>query len=69
MPYKYKDFEKRLLLLGFKIVRQNDSHVIFSKNNLTFPVPKHWWKDISFWVERKILKILWISNEEFRKIK
>ena len=69
MPYKYKDIEKRLFLLWFKIVRQNWSHVIFSKWTLTFPVPKHSWKDISPWVENKIIKISWKSKEDFRKLK
>ena len=69
MPYKYREIEKRLLKLWFKIVRQNWSHVIFTKAWLTFPVPKHSWKDISNWVENKILKLLWISSNDFRKIK
>ncbi len=69
MPYKYREIEKRLFSLGFNIVRQNGSHVIFSKWSLTFPVPNHWWKDISLWVERKIIKLVWYTKEAFRKIK
>jgi len=69
MPYKYKEIEKRLLSLWFKIVRQNWSHVLFSKWTLTFPVPKHWWKDISPWVENKIIKLLTLTKEQFKNLK
>jgi predicted RNA binding protein YcfA (HicA-like mRNA interferase family) len=69
MPYNYKEIEKRLLALGYKIVRQNWSHVIFTNWKVIFPVPKHWWTDISPWVEAKIIKNIWISKDEFRKIK
>jgi len=69
MPYKYKEIEKRLLKLWFKIVRQKWSHVLFTKWWLTFPVPNHWWKDISNWVENKITKLVWETKESFRKIK
>jgi len=68
MPYKYNEIEKRLLILWFKIVRQNWSHVIFSKWLITFPVPKHWWKDISIWVENKIIKFSWLTKIEFKNI-
>jgi len=69
MPYKYREIEKKLLKLWFKIVRQNWSHVIFNNWSLTFPVPNHWWKDISLWVENKIIKLLWETKESFKKIK
>ena len=69
MPYKYKEVEKRLLKLWFKIIRQNWSHVLFSKWNLTFPVPHHWGKDISPWVESKIIKLTWETKISFKKIK
>lgn len=69
MPYNYKDFEKRLFLLWYNIVRQNWSHVLFSNWKLIFPVPKHWDKDISIWVENKIMKNIWLSAEEFKNIK
>lgn len=68
MPYSYKEVEKRLILLWFKVVRQNGSHVLFSNWDKIFPVPKHWWKSISVWVENKIIKNLWISKEEFKDI-
>jgi predicted RNA binding protein YcfA (HicA-like mRNA interferase family) len=69
MPYKYKEIEKRLLILWFKIIRQNWSHILFSKWNMTFPVPKHWWKDISPWVENKIIKLSWETKISFKNIK
>lgn len=66
MPYNFQDIKKRLTRLGFEIVRQKWSHVIFSNWNITFPVPHHWWKDISPGVEKTILKIVWISKEDFK---
>jgi len=62
MPFKYREFEKR-------VVRQKGSHVIFSDGKNTFPVPNHGSKDISPGVERQLLKILDLIINEFRKIK
>ncbi|MBE8189912.1 MAG: type II toxin-antitoxin system HicA family toxin, partial [Candidatus Thioglobus sp.] len=39
MPFKYREFERKLAKLGYKIVRQKGSHVIFSDAKNTFPVP------------------------------
>jgi hypothetical protein len=49
-------------------VRQKWSHVIFSNGKLSFPVPKHWWKEISKFVEARVLKLIWISKEDFKKL-
>jgi predicted RNA binding protein YcfA (HicA-like mRNA interferase family) len=68
MPYKFRDIKKKLLKLWFKIVRQKGSHVLFSNWILTFPVPNHWNKDITIWVEKTILKLLNMSKDEFDKI-
>ena len=67
MPYSYKEFERKLIKLWFKAVRQKWSHVIFSNWIKSFPVPKHGWKDISVWVENKIIKNLWITKIEFKQ--
>ena len=69
MPLKYKEIEKRLLKTGYRIVRQKGSHVIFSNGKDTFPVPKHGSRDISPGVERRLLKILGLSIEQFKNIK
>lgn len=69
MPFKYREIERRLLKIGYKVVRQKGSHVIFSDGRNTFPVPNHGVKDISLGVERQILKILELTISEFRKIK
>ncbi len=66
MPYSYSDIEKRLLNLWYEIVRQNGSHVLFSNWKNTMPVPRHWNKDISIWVEKKIIKNTWLTTEEFK---
>jgi predicted RNA binding protein YcfA (HicA-like mRNA interferase family) len=69
MPFKYREFERKLIKMGYKVVRQKGSHVIFSDGKNTFPVPNHGSKDISPGVERQLLKILDLSISEFRKIK
>jgi len=69
MPFKYREFEKRLTKIGYRVVRQKGSHVIFSDGKNTFPVPNHGSKDISPSVERQLLKILDLTINEFRKIK
>jgi predicted RNA binding protein YcfA (HicA-like mRNA interferase family) len=68
MPYSYKDIEKRLFSLWYKVIRQNWSHVLFCKWNIIFPVPKHWWQSISIWIENKIIKNLWLSKEQFKDL-
>ena len=69
MPYKFYDVERKLKSLWFTIVRQKWSHVLFSNGKTIFPVPNHWWKDISPWVEKKILELVWLSKKEFDDIK
>ena len=69
MPFKYREIESKLTKIGYKIVRQKGSHVIFSDGNNIFPVPNHGSKDISPGVERQILKILGLTASEFRNIK
>jgi predicted RNA binding protein YcfA (HicA-like mRNA interferase family) len=68
MPFKYREIESKLIKIGYKIVRQKGSHVIFSNGKITFPVPNHGSKDISLGVERQILKILDLTIDEFRNI-
>ena len=69
MPYKFRDIEQRLKRLGFSIVRQGKgSHVIFSDGSRTFPVPRHKGQDISKGVENKILSILNLSAQDFKKL-
>lgn len=69
MPFKYREFEIKLTKLGYKIVRQKGSHIIFLDGKNTFPVPIHGSKDISPSVERQLLKILNLTINEFRNIK
>lgn len=69
MPYKFRDIEKRLNKLGYTIVRQKWSHVLFSDWKKIFPVPNHWWREISPWVEKKIIEIVWITKNDFDNIK
>ena len=69
MPFKYREFERKLIKLGYRVVRQKGSHVIFSDGKNTFSVPNHGSKDISPGVERLLLKILDLTINEFRSIK
>ncbi len=69
MPFKYREIEKKLVKIGYNIVRQKGSHVIFSNGKSTFPVPNHGLKNISLGVEKQILKILNLTINEFRNIK
>ncbi|CAN2042139.1 mRNA interferase HicA [Candidatus Magnetomoraceae bacterium gMMP-15] len=55
--------------MGYKVVRQKGSHVIFSDGKNTFPVPNHGSKYISPGVEKQLLKILGMSVDKFRNIK
>ena len=68
MPYSFKEIEKRLRKLGFKVVRQKGSHVLFSNGTTTFPVPNHSGRDVSPGVERQIIKLLRMTKEEFRRL-
>ncbi|MBI5816447.1 MAG: type II toxin-antitoxin system HicA family toxin [Nitrospinae bacterium] len=69
MPYSFREIERRLRKLGFLIVRQGKgSHVIFSNGPVSFPVPRHGGKDISPGVERRILKLTGLRQEEFRNL-
>ncbi len=69
MPFKYKEVEKKRKKLGYNVVRQKGSHVVFSNNENTFPVSNHGSNDISPGVERQILKIINLTLNDFRKIK
>ena len=69
MPFKYRDIEKKLIKMGYKIVRQKGSHVIFSDGKNTFPIPKHGSKDVSPGVEKQLIKILDLTLSEFKNIK
>lgn len=68
MPYSYREIEKRLQKLWYIIVRQKWSHVIFSNGKIAFPVPKHGPKEISPWVESKIIKNIGMTKDDFKNV-
>lgn len=69
MPYKYIEIKRKLKKMWFIEKRKGKgSHVIFSNDKITLPVPNHPWKDISPWVESKIIKWIWLSKDEFRDL-
>lgn len=70
MPYSFREIHKRLLKLGFSVKRQGKgSHVIFSNGKSTIPIPHHGSKDISKGVEKNVLKLLDIGEDDFRNIR
>jgi predicted RNA binding protein YcfA (HicA-like mRNA interferase family) len=43
--------------------------VIFIKDGIIFPVPKHPGRDISPGVEKKIISLVGLTSEEFKNLK
>ena len=67
---KYKDFEKALIRLNYKMVRQNGSHVLFKNNEgKIIVIPNHKGKNIKEGLAHKIItKEIKITIEEFKKL-
>jgi predicted RNA binding protein YcfA (HicA-like mRNA interferase family) len=67
---KYKDFEKALLKLGYRILRQKGSHVLFGNNNeKVIVIPHHKGKTIKEGLAHKIItKDLKLNIEAFKKL-
>ena len=67
---KYKNFEKALIRLNFKIVRQKGSHVLFKNNEgKIIVIPHHKGKNIKEGLAHKIItKEMKITIEEFKKL-
>ena len=68
MPFKFRDYKKRLEFLDYEIVRQNGSHVIFKKGKHMISLPFHGGKDISPGLEKSVLKKLNLDAEKFRNL-
>lgn len=68
MPYSFREIEQKLRKLWYKVERQRGSHAIFSDWKVSFPVPKHDWRQISPWVESSIIRCLGISKDDFMKL-
>lgn len=67
-PVHYKKFEKFLLHIGCKFVRQRGDHRIYIRENLKRPIVIPADKDIPVFIIRNNLRILGISVEEYLKI-
>ncbi|MEA1968334.1 MAG: type II toxin-antitoxin system HicA family toxin [Thermodesulfobacteriota bacterium] len=65
----YCEIEKQLTKMGYSIVLQKGSHVIFSDGKNIFSVPNHGSKDISIGVEKQLLKILNLTAIELKNVK
>ena len=65
-PLPSRKISKRLVELGFEIIRQKGSHVFFSHmDGRTTVVPNHPGEDISRGLIRKITRDIEITVEEF----
>ncbi|OUN59614.1 type II toxin-antitoxin system HicA family toxin [Alistipes sp. An66] len=51
---KSSELQKLILANGWRIVRQNGSHVIYEKNGVRYPVPFHGGKEVGTGLEKKI---------------
>lgn len=51
---KSSELQKLILANGWRIVRQNGSHVIYEKNRVRYPVPFHGSKEVGTGLEKKI---------------
>mgnify|MGYP001596345131 FL=1 len=67
-PVSWKKFEKFILYIGFKFVRQKGDHLIYERVDLKRPIvfPKD--KEIPVFIIRNNLRILNISQEEYIEI-
>ena len=64
-----KTFEKILLAIGFKIVRQKGSHIFYRHDDGRYTtLPHHGKTDLSRPLIREILKQIEISPEEYSKL-
>lgn len=53
---KYDELHARIRVNGWLKLRQAGSHVIYKKQNRTYPVPYHKGKEVGKGLEKKILK-------------
>ncbi len=67
---KYKDFERAFLKLGYKVLRQKGSHVLFGNSEgKVVVIPYHRGKTIKEGLAHKIItKDLKLRIEEFKKL-
>jgi len=65
---KWKEFEKFLLLVGCRFVRQKGSHRIYEKDGLSRPIVLPVYKSLPIFVIKNNLRILNISPEKYLKI-
>jgi len=69
LNYKYAEVKRKLIKLGFVLKRQAKwSHEIWIKNEAIVILPNHGWKNLSKGVIKSIIKKLWLTYEEFRKL-
>jgi predicted RNA binding protein YcfA (HicA-like mRNA interferase family) len=64
-PIHYKEFEKFLLHIGCRFIRQKGDHRIYNKPGLKRPIVIPAIKDIPIFIIRNNLRVLDISVEEY----
>lgn len=53
---KSSELHRLILENGWRVLRQKGSHVIYIKNDRTYPVPNHGSKEVGKGIENKIKK-------------
>jgi len=65
---KWKEFEKFLLFVGCKFVRQKGSHRIYERAGLKRPIVLPAYKSLPVFVIKNNLRVLEISVEQYLEI-
>ena len=55
---KSNELHRLVLINGWQVLRQNGSHVIYTKNGRNYPVPDHGSKEIGKGLELRIKKAM-----------
>ena len=67
-PISWKRFDRFLLNIGCKLVRQEGDHRIYTKSGLSRPIVIPMEKDLPVFIIKNNLDILGISREEYLKL-
>ena len=67
-PIHYKQFEKFLLFVGCRFVRQTGDHKVYERNDLKRPVIVRTKKDLPVIEIKSNLRTLGMTNQEYLEI-
>ena len=60
---KTTEFHKLVRANGWKVLRQSDSHIIYRKGSMTYPVPYHGAKELGKGLENKMIKDMGLKSK------